>query len=120
MAKPLPASVGQAVTLLQTCLADLGEVRARGMFGGYGIYLEDRIIALWDEGALYLKVDALTTPRFEAEGLPPFSYLKESGRVTVMSYRRVSDTWQTPEAMEPWARLAVEAAKRSAKPNKKR
>lgn len=120
MAKPLPGPVSQAVTLLQACLADRGEVRARPMFGGYGLYLDDRIIALWDAGALYLKVDSLTAPLFAAEGLPPFSYRKATGDVTVMSYYRASDRWETPETMEPWAILAAEAAIRSAKPRKKR
>jgi DNA transformation protein len=118
MAKPLPAPVSQAVTLLQACLADRGEVRARAMFGGYGLYLDDRIIALWDAGALYLKTDPVTAPLFAAEGLPPFSYRKATGDVTVMSYYRVSDSWETPETMAPWATLAVESAKRSAKPRK--
>lgn len=120
MAKPLPAPVSQAVTLLQACLADRGEVRARAMFGGYGIYLDDRIIALWDADALYLKVDPLTAPLFAAEGLPPFSYRKATGEVTVMSYYRVSDSWDSPDTMGPWAALAVEAAMRSAKPRRKR
>ncbi|KJV11064.1 hypothetical protein VZ95_00860 [Elstera litoralis] len=99
--------------MLQACLADRGEVRPRAMFGGYGLYLDDQMIALWDAAALYLKTDPLTAPLFAAEGLPPFSYRKATGTVTVMSYYRVSDTWDTPDTMEPWANLAAEAAKRS-------
>ena len=120
MTKPLPAPVSQAVTLLQACLADRGEVRPRAMFGGYGLYLDDRMIALWDAAALYLKTDPLTAPLFAAEGLAPFRYQKATGAVTVMSYHRVSDTWDTPATMTPWAILAVEAARRSIKPPKKR
>ena len=118
MTKPLPAPVRQAGTLLQACLADRGAVRARAMFGGYGIYLDDQIFALWLSG-LFLKVDAVSKPLFDVEGLPPFQYTKENGTVTSMSYHRVSDAWDSPESLGPWVNRAVEAAKRSAKSRKK-
>ena len=49
------ARQSEFVTYLLEQLAPLGEVRARAMFGGYGIYLGERMFALVAEDTLYLK-----------------------------------------------------------------
>jgi hypothetical protein len=41
-------------------LAPLGEVRAKRMFGGYGLYVDDVFIAIVSGDALYMKVDEQT------------------------------------------------------------
>lgn len=119
MAKPLPAPVAATVLLLQACLADQGEVRARGMFGGYGFYLDDRIFGLWLDG-LYLKVDAETKPAFAAAGFAPFVYPKANGTTVTMPYHRIPEERQAPDALTPWAELAAAAAKRSSLKARKR
>ena len=46
-------------------LAPLGAVRAKRMFGGYGLYCDELFFALLAADRLYLKVDASTRPAFE-------------------------------------------------------
>ena len=105
-------------------LAPLGEVTARSMFGGWGIYCEGRMFALVAEDMLYFKVDDINRAEFEREGLLPFRYAKTGKEVAVMSY------YQPPAAalddrdlLCAWARKGIEAAARVAekpRPGKRR
>jgi DNA transformation protein and related proteins len=121
-------------------LAPLGTVRARRMFGGHGLYVDDLFIALIAFERLYLKVDAQTQSAFAEAGCEIFSYVKpprpplrgdrspegergNSGRPVVasgngkpitMSYWTVpAEAMESPALMQPWARQAMAAALRA-------
>jgi DNA transformation protein and related proteins len=108
--------------LVKHCLelfAPLGAVRAKGMFGGHGIYIDDLFVALVAFERLYLKVDGTTLPAFEAAGCEPFIY-DAKGKPMTMSYWTVpADAMESPALMQPWARQAIAAAlrARAAKPS---
>ncbi len=96
-------------------LLPLGPVAARRMFGGWGLFLDDVMFALIAGGRLYFKADAWSEARFAAEGSQPFTYQRR-GKVVALSY------WEAPqgsrashEALLPWGRLGVEAARRNRK-----
>jgi DNA transformation protein and related proteins len=100
------------IPFVQELLEALGPVSARRMFGGHGLYHEGLIFAIVMDNRLYLKVDALNRPDFEALGLSPFTYPMK-GREVALSY------WSAPDAIfdEPseavrWARSAWDAAAR--------
>jgi DNA transformation protein len=96
-------------------LGSLGAVHARRMFGGWGLYAGDRMVALIALDRLYLKVDDSTRDAFESAGGEPFVYAG-AGRTSTMSYWTVpAEAMDTPALMAPWARLALQAALRSAK-----
>ena len=100
-------------------LAPLGAVRARRMFGGHGLYIDDLFIALIAFERLYLKVDAPTQPAFQAAGCEPFVY-DGKGKPITMSYWTVpAEAMESPHLMQPWARQAIAAAlrARAAKPS---
>jgi DNA transformation protein len=106
-----PAFVSFAVDLL----GSLGPVRARAMFGGHGIYCGDLMIGLVDDDEIFLKTDDETRPAFEAAGCRRWVYTG-GGRTMETSYFRPPDeAHEAPEDMEPWGRLALEAARRSAR-----
>jgi DNA transformation protein len=93
-------------------------VAARRMFGGLGFYARGLFFAVGDpdEGRLFLKVDATSRPAFLAAGGQPFVYVMPDGRrMEMASYLAPPDqALEDPEAMLPWARLAVAAAQRAA------
>lgn len=92
-------------------LAPLGRPRAKPMFGGVGLYVDDLFIALIADERLYLKVGAAQQPAFAAAGCEPFRYTMKDGREMTMGYWTAPDeALESPEAMRPWARLAMEAA----------
>jgi len=67
------------IEYLLELLHGVGKVKARAMFGGYGLYYfsnfeQDGIMfALVAEDALYLKTDEDNLADFEQRGLEPFS-----------------------------------------------
>lgn len=95
-------------------LAPLGAVRTRAMFGGHGIYVDELFVAIVVGEMLYLKADAATAARFQAAGSEPF-VVESRGRKTTMSFWRTpAQALESPAAMAPWGRLAMEAAARKA------
>lgn len=98
-------------------LAPLGAARARRMFGGHGLYLDGLMVGLIAGEQLYLKVDAETLPRWQAEGGKPFVYTSTrdgASRTATMSYwTPPAEAFDSPGLMQPWARLALEAALRA-------
>jgi len=97
-------------------LAPLGQVRARTMFGGWGIYVDGRFCAIVHRDALYFKADEISRAEFEAKGLQPFKPF--SDQATVMSYYDApADVFEDPAEMLAWGRKALEAALRNQKKN---
>ena len=94
-------------------LAPLGTPRARRMFGGHGLYVDELFVALIASERLYLKADAQTRPRFEAAGCAPFVYDGQGRSVTMGYYTAPDDALESPAYMQPWGRLALEAALRA-------
>lgn len=107
-------------------LAPLGAVRARRMFGGHGLYVDELFIALIAYERLYVKADEATRAQFAAAGCEPFVY-DGKGKAVTMGYWTVpAEAMEVPQLMQPWARLAMaaalraRAAKASAAPRKAR
>ncbi len=108
--------------LVEHCLellAPLGAVRARRMFGGHGLYVDELFIALIAHERLYLKADEATRERFAAAGCEPFVYDGKGKSVTMGYWTVPAEAMESPQPMQPWARLAIEAAlrARAAKPS---
>lgn len=93
--------------------APLGAVRVRRMFGGHGIYCDELFIALIVTDRLYLKVDALSQPTFEAAGCAPFTYERKGRGVALRYWSAPPEAMESPALMQPWARLALAAALRA-------
>ena len=83
------------------------------MFGGHGFYVDELFLALIAFDRLYLKADAQTRPRFEAAGCEPFVYDGQGKSVTLGYFTAPEDAMESPALMQPWARLALEAALRA-------
>lgn len=105
-----PPAVARSLALFML----LGPVVPRGMFGGWGFFLDGTMIALVAGEALYLKTDATTRPRFEAAGSEAFVYRSRKGPVAMSYWRAPAGSEADPGAMLPWAELAVAAARRAA------
>lgn len=95
-------------------LSSVGRTRARRMFGGHGLYVDDVFIALIAQDRLYLKVDSENRPRFEAMGCEPFVYNTKTGEIALGYWSAPPEAMESPGLMQPWARLALQAALRAA------
>src|SRR5437764_7917307 len=108
---------------IRELFAEFGPVDVRRMFGGAGVFVEGRMIALVSREVIYLKADAETIPGFEQEGLSPFSYASKNGEHKLTSYWRMPDRlYDEPDELARWARdahaAALRAAARKEKPKK--
>jgi DNA transformation protein len=91
-----------------------GPASSRAMFGGHGVYVGDRMVAIVVDDVVYLKTDAGNRGEFTALDLEPFAYSTRHGARQVMSYHRAPDeALESPAAMAPWLRSALGAALRS-------
>ncbi len=92
-------------------LAPLGAPRARRMFGGHGLYLDELFIGIVADERLFLKADAGAAARFADAGSQPFSFLRAGQPAVVMGFWAApAEAMESPALMQPWARLALQAA----------
>src|SRR5919198_5437104 len=105
-----PSFVAHVVDLVSL----VAPVQARAMFGGHGLYARGVMFGLLDHGELFLKTDDETRASFVGAGCRQWTYVNKKVRMENTGYFRPPDeAHEEPEAMLPWARLALEAALRS-------
>jgi len=98
---------------LLEALAPAGAVRARAMFGGAGLYLEDVFFGLFADGELYFRVDDASRREYEAAGSTPFRPFQD--KAPMGTYWRVPDRVQSePRELRAWTLRALEAARAGA------
>ncbi len=103
-------------------LSSAGPCLAKSMFGGFGISTGGLTIAiladLGDGEKLWLKGDESTRALYESAGCRIFSYAAQGVPRTMNYFSAPDEAMDSPDAMRPWARLALECAvrARAAKP----
>ncbi|MEM7738270.1 MAG: TfoX/Sxy family protein [Deinococcota bacterium] len=104
--------MAEFVETLVARLTPLGSVRAKSMFGGYGIFKDEVMFALVAFDEVYFKMDNDNRARFEDANGEPFVYVKD-GKSMKMSY------WCLPagvlnddDVLITWAHVGYEAALR--------
>ncbi len=110
--------MNEFVDYLHEAFELFGPIKARKLFGGYGIYHNGLMFGLVGGDTLYPKADAENASHFEKEGLGRFEY--SSGKRVVMSYYRApAGITEDREEAAMWARRSFEAALRSQRSKKK-
>ena len=96
-------------------LSAWGDVSARKMFGGAGLYCEGAMFGLIADDVAYLKVDDSNRKDFVKAGASPFNPYPDKVKTTVMSYYEIPvDVLEDRDKLAKWAErsLAVARAKR--------
>lgn len=88
----------------------VGGLRVRAMFGGYGVYRDDRIFAIIVDDRLYFKADPVTCAEFEEKGLSPFTYVARGKSVTMQYFEAPPEVFEEPGTMRSWVQKAYGAA----------
>lgn len=99
-------------------LNQVAPVTARGMFGGYGLYIEGMMFALIAHNTLYLKVDDENRSDFIAKHMGPFTYRGRSKPIQMSYYQLPDDVWHNLPQLAEWVEKA-QAAGRRAKASKR-
>lgn len=92
-------------------LEALGEVRARRMFGGHGLWCDEVFFGVVDEGVVYLRVDETTVEAYRAAGSAPFQPIPDKPPMGGY-YELPLGVLERDEELRAWSARAVEAARR--------
>ena len=98
------------VNYLLELLAPMGEVRAKRMFGGYGIFSGDLMFGLVADDTLYLKADDSNRADFTALELEPFVYYKQCKPFSLSYYQAPEDALEDSPLLCEWAEKAYAVA----------
>ena len=103
------------VEYLLELLESLGDIQARAMFGGFGIYRQGLMFGIVEDDALYLKVDDKNLSDFESKGMKPFTYKRQGKEVALSYYQVPYEAIDDTEHLCELAKKAYDAALRSFK-----
>lgn len=107
--------MSEFVEYLQEVFELFGPIRARRMFGGYGIYHNDFMFGLVADDVLYLKADDESVQSFKDRGLSQFQYVNKGKTIGMSYYLAPEEIFDDPDEARVWALRAYEAAVRSRK-----
>lgn len=106
--------------IVEDVLGHIEGISAKGMFGGWGIYLDRVIVGIIAEGEFYLKANKELVVKYKKEGLYPFTYTKGSGKKYEMAYVSVPiEVLEDKEAIKERIMESFDISVKSAKPKKK-
>lgn len=105
--------MSEFIEYLTGLFEDFGEVDARRMFGGHGIFMHGVMFALVADDILYLKTDQSNVEDYRARGLSPFQYHKRGRLVSLSYYAAPEETLEDPAELARWAERAHAAALRA-------
>jgi DNA transformation protein len=92
-------------------LSRLGEVSARRMFGGVGLYCDE---------LLYLRVDDVSRGDYAARGAAPFRPYADRPEVSMSYFEAPAEVLEDARRLVEWARRSVEVAQRAPPPKDRR
>jgi DNA transformation protein len=91
------------------------------MFSGAGLFVEGTMFAIVVDGVIFLKADEQCIPRFQGEGLGPFTYSTKTGTRSLASYWRMPERlYDEPDELAEWAAESLAAARRGVRASAKR
>jgi DNA transformation protein len=93
-------------------LAAIGDVRAKRMFGGIGLYAGERFFGLMDDAILYFKTDDATRARYTRRRMTPF--MPPGDQPSKTYYRVPTSILEDAGELVVWAREAIGVADRAA------
>lgn len=117
---PVSQEEKEFVSYVVDLMQSIGPVRAKGMFGGHGIFLEGLMFGLIADSVLYLKVDKETEIDFKIRGLEAFTYNKKGKEFKMSYYQAPEEALEDDEEMNSWATKAYGAALKAASKKRKK
>jgi len=117
----MTAKADAIIERLEGSLTPLGAFRARAMFGGHGLYLDDVFFGLIAYDTLYLKTDTENRGDYVKAKVKPFSYETARKGLTATSYWQCpADVFKDGRKLRRWIGKALDAARRAKSARPKR
>jgi DNA transformation protein len=96
-------------------LAFLGRVSSRAIFGGIGVFVEDRLIAIVMGEVMYLHTDKLNIDDYLSRGMPQFKPYPNAFDLTTDHHQVPQEIVDDPQQLKAWGERALAAAVESAR-----
>jgi DNA transformation protein len=93
-------------------LSALPELRAKRMFGGYGIYQGEHFFAIIVDGRLYFKADDATRRDYIKKGMGPFTFEKDNRVISMRYFEVPPDVLEDRLELASWANISIEIARK--------
>ncbi len=93
-------------------LSGWGEVSAKRMFGGAGLYFDDKMFGLIAAEVAYLKVDDTNRAQFLRAGSGPFKPYPDK-RTTMSYYEIPADVLDNPAVLATWAQQSLDIQRKN-------
>lgn len=91
-------------------LSELGEVRPKKMFGGYGLFHDDLMFGMIASDGFRLKADDMNRGDYEARGMTNHAPKNKKGSMPY--YEVPEDVLEDKATLAEWASKAFDAARR--------
>jgi DNA transformation protein and related proteins len=96
-------------------LAFLGRISARSIFGAIGIFIEDRLLGIVMNEALYLHTGHTNRDDYLSRGMPQFKPYPNAFDLTTDHHRVPPDVLADDAQLQQWGERALKAAIEAAK-----
>jgi DNA transformation protein len=99
-------------------LGFLGRISSRAIFGGIGVFHEERLLGIVIEGALYLHTGETNLNDYVSRGMSQFKPYPNAFDLTTDHHRVPADVLSDGEQLKLWGKRALSAAIEAAKAKK--
>lgn len=96
-------------------LAFLGRVSSRSIFGGIGVFIDDRLLAIVMGEVMYLHTDKLNLDDYLSRGMPQFKPYPNAFDLTTDHHQVPQEIVDDPQLLKEWGQRALAAAIESAR-----
>ena len=100
-------------------LSPYGAIKARSMFGGYGIYKDNIITAIIVNNELYFKVNDANINDYKNYGCQPFAYIANQKTIQMSYWRVPVNILEDSTLLGEWFNKAWQASLQAKKKNQK-
>jgi len=96
-------------------LAPLGRISSRAIFGGVGVFIDDRLLAIVMGEKLYLHTDKSNLDDYVARGMPQFKPYPNAFDLTTDHHEVPQEVIDDAEQLKVWGERALNAAVEAAR-----
>lgn len=96
-------------------LAFLGRISTKSIFGGIGIFVDERLLGIVMDDKLYLHTDTSNLPAYRQRGMPQFKPYPNAFDLTTDHHQVPAEIVDDPVQLKVWGEQALAAAIEAAK-----
>lgn len=96
-------------------LAFLGKISNRAIFGGTGIFVEERLLGIVMKDVLYLHTNVSNIDDYVSRGMPQFKPYPNAFDLTTDHHRVPQEVLEDAQLLQDWGQRALNAAIQAAK-----